>query len=344
VAVVDVPLLLVELESRFERARLRAGAEDLQLDLADRRLLIRFAGPAMRDALAPAFDHLAQSGPGDGRVIQIDVWDGESSGVEPPEMSWSAPELGKLGVVPNAGGGQVLAQCDVAYGGVTVVDTGRRKALFQVPSATRIPWYERAAPLRVALNHLLATTDAMLVHAGAVGNRDGGALLVGQGGSGKSTLSVASALEGLDFAGDDYVAITLDGAPVAHSVHATAKLSNHSLDLLPGLTVPRREMPTDEKHVVQMNREHPDATRQRLPLVAIVAPRITDGGPSWKPISGPEGLRALAPSTMLQLPATGGGLSMMATLARAIPSYSLDLGSDPSRSVRALREILAHAG
>ncbi len=342
-AVVDVPTLLVDLESRFERARLHTGEEDLRLDLAGRALLIRFAGPAMRDALAPSFRHLAKDGAE--AEIQIDVWDGKSAGLEPPEIPWTESELDKLGALAYRGADRARAVFDFTYGAITVVDPGRRKALFQTSSAAGVPWYERAAPLRVALNQLLSATGAVLVHAGAVGDGDRAALLVGPGGSGKSTLAVASALEGMNFAGDDYVAVTLDDEPVVHSVHSTAKLSERSLQLLPRLSLPRRDMAADEKYVVQMDAEHPNVMRKRLQLAAIVAPRVTAGSARWKRISGPEGLRALAPSTMLQLPATGAtGLSMMASLARTVPSYSLELGSEPGRSVRALREILADAG
>jgi hypothetical protein len=342
--VIDVPALLLELESRFERARLSAGEYDLWLELAGRALLLRFAGPAMRDALAPAFRHLVIDEPGGGAAMQIDVWDGESAGVEPPEIPWSAADLDKLGVLPSAGDGRLGVVCDVAYGAITVIDAGRHRALFQVPSAAAVPWYERAAPLRVALNQLLSASGATLVHAGAVGDAGRGALLVGQGGSGKSTLAVASALDGMYFGGDDYVAVTLEQDPVAHSVHITAKLSERSLELLPGLAITPRELLPDEKHVVEMDLQERPRIRRRVPLTAVVAPRITDGEPSWKRIRGAEGLRAMAPSTMLQLPATGrSGLSIMASLARAIPSYSLELGGDPARSVGALGEILDDA-
>jgi hypothetical protein len=343
--VVDVSALLDELEGRFERARLSAGTNDLHLDLAGHTVLLRFAGSPMRDVLAPAFSHLVKSD-GDGpAAIEIDVWDGESSDVEPLDLPWSPADFDQLGAVPNAADARLGVVCDLAYGAVTLVDSVHGRALFQVPSASLVPWYERAAPLRVALNQLLSANGATMVHAGAVGSNRGAALLVGAGGSGKSTLSVASALEGMYFAGDDYVAITVDGDPVAHSVHATAKLSDRSFELLPGLTAPDRELPKDEKHVIEMDREYPAAIRRRMPLVAVVAPRVTDGGPSWKRISGAEGLRAMAPSTMLQLPGMGrAGLSVMASLVRDIPSYSLELGGEPGRSVAALQEILDDAG
>jgi hypothetical protein len=341
--VVDASALLEDLGSRFARAQRNAGSEDIRLVVAGRTLLIRFAGPAMRDALLPAFRHLVQGDGGGSAELQIDVWDGESSGVEPPEVSWGTE--GGLGLLGDPREDQPRAVCDVAYGAITAVGLGGRRAFFQVPSASRLPWYERAAPLRVALNNLLFAAGAMLVHAGAVGDRSGGALLVGRGGSGKSTLAVACALEGMGFAGDDYVAITLDGDPSAHSVHATAKLTDRSLELLPELTVSPRPLPPDEKHVIQMDHESPTAIRRRLPLRAIVGPRITEGESSWSRIGGAEGLRILAPSTLLQLPPTGRrALSVMASLARTVPSYSLDLGSDPAASVAALREILSDAG
>jgi hypothetical protein len=300
----------------------------------------------MREALAPAFAHLATPGSSNGDAITIDIWDGESSGVEPPPLPWQPSEIRDLGEVERFSDDPIRTVCDVNYGAFTVVDQARRKALFQVPAASRIPWYERAAPVRTALHHLLAPTGATLVHAGAAGLDGGAALIVGRGGSGKSTLATAAAMEGMGFTGDDYVALTVEAEPVAHSIHCTAKLSAESLTLLSRLgTVHPRWGGGDDKFAVDLYRDLPESVRRSQPLNAIVVPRVTTGAPRWERTAGGEGLRALAPSTMLQLPvASGPGLAHMAKLARSVPSYALDLGDDPGAAVSALREVLGDAG
>jgi hypothetical protein len=313
--------------------------------VAGRPLTLRFAGAPMRDALAPPFGHLLHDRPARKDELIIDVWDRETSGVEPPPFPWGPDGVLQMGEVDGFNEDGIRTVCDPGYGAITIVDQGAGRALFQVPAATRLPWYERAAPLRAALHHLLAPTGAMLVHAGAVGRDRGAALIVGPGGSGKSTLATAAALGGMGFCGEDYVALTIEPEPIAHSVHTTAKLSERSLELLPELERPEGPDPgPDRKHVIDLAAARPQAIRPELPVSAIVAPQVTPGRPGWRRIAGAEGLRALAPSTMLQLPLTrGAGMAMMASLARGVPSYSLELGDDPRGAVVALEEVLADA-
>ena len=76
----------------------------------------------------------------------------------------------------------------------------------------------------------------------------------------------------------------------------------------------------------------PDMVRSSLPIDAIVLPSVGSGqGPKLQPASGAAALRALAPTTLLQLPgAAHARMRAMADLVRRVPAFSLELGADMS--------------
>ena len=119
--------------------------------------------------------------------------------------------------------------------GLSIFDPGRRAAgAVGVRDVRRVPWWERAAPFRSIWQWSLTSEDRCLAHAAAIGTSAGGLLLVGPGGAGKSTTTVAAALSGMRVAGDDYVVLESGpGGVVAHSLYATAKLAPATVHRLP---------------------------------------------------------------------------------------------------------------
>ncbi|MEO1059688.1 MAG: hypothetical protein AAFY28_22525, partial [Actinomycetota bacterium] len=84
----------------------------------------------------------------------------------------------------------------------------------------------RAQPANGALSIWLADHGALWMHVGAVVVDGRAAVLVGSAGAGKSTTSVACALAGAGFVGDDFCAVDVHrpSGPTIHSVYGTAKL------------------------------------------------------------------------------------------------------------------------
>ena len=107
---------------------------------------------------------------------------------------------------------------------VTVVDWGERAVLCRVPACDAIPWWERAAPLRVALSWALRGPSRPLVHAGAVGDDRGVVVLAGARGSGKTTVALAALADGLQYLGDDYVLLDGAGEATVSPVYNTASV------------------------------------------------------------------------------------------------------------------------
>lgn len=69
------------------------------------------------------------------------------------------------------------------------------------------------------------TAGLIPVHGAAVGTGGRGVLLIANGGGGKSTLAASCLLSGMDYAGDDYVLLSSQGAPAAMPLFSTLKLN-----------------------------------------------------------------------------------------------------------------------
>jgi hypothetical protein len=231
---------------------------------------------------------------------------------------------------------------------VTLVDCGRRVLLHRVRAVAAVPWWERAAPLRVALFWALRGEGRHLVHAGAVGDDRGGVLLAGASGSGKTTVALAALVHGLGYVADDYILLDAAGAPTAISIYNTAKLDDGHVGrfgaLAPGIRFPP---PSDagEKAVLDIARLMPGSLRESLPVRAVLVPRICGGRSRLRRASAAEALLALAPSTALQMPfGDRAVVSSLAALVRRVPCFGLDVGDDVAEVAGGVERALELAG
>jgi hypothetical protein len=360
-----------QLVDRYEQAATKAGgAGRLDLEMAGLRLRLCYAGRRLREGLLAPFEHLICRDVAD-PDLTISLFDTASSGIEPPPAPWE-PIAAAPGTNPVARLRSERACVLAAAGsrGLTAALPREGVAVFHLPDAAAIPASERAAPIREALQLLMAARGRLMTHAGAVGRNGRGALLVGRGGSGKSTLALSCALAGMEIVGDDYVLLE-PGPPVAHAMQSTAKLTEDSAARL-GVSAEAIDAagfePTLEgqpKALVEIRHLAPSAISRCLEIGAVVAPSIpsltsrlvahtakrevsdADGSvePSLRRISGGEGLRAVAPSTIVQAGFGGGGsLATLADLARHVPSYALELSPDPTANASAVDRLVAELG
>ncbi len=339
------------LRERFDRAAAVRGVRTVQLEMAGLPVRLNFAGEPMRDALLPPFEHLACDAAIEPQ-LSISLFDSASSGIEAPPPPWEAPAAAPgTNPVARLRSERACVLAAAGSGAVTAVDLEAGEAIFHLPDAGRIPPGERAAPLRDALQLLMERKGRWLTHAGAVGRDGRGVLLVGRGGSGKSTLALACALAGMEIVADDYVLLQGE-PPLAHAMQSTAKLTEDSATRLgfgedaigPAGFEPTLEGPA--KALVEIREVAPGRLRSRLEIGALVAPRIAGGPlPELRPVSAAAGLRAVAPSTIVQSGAAGGAaLAALADLARRVPSYALDLAPDPAANAAAVDRLVGGLG
>jgi len=328
--------------SLFAAAAERAGVLQRRYTIAGLRFTMRFAGEAMLTRVGPSFEHLASDDDGE-PGLTVNLWDSASTGTEPP------PVLGEL-IDPDESGPiyyyeQDGIQAMGRWRTLSVLDSNAAEAWFWTPDPAVMASWDWAAPLRAILHWWLGSHGVVQVHGGAVGTSDGGVLIVGRGGSGKSTTSLSSLLAGLRYAGDDFVAVTTQPTPWVHSLYCSGKLDAGHLERFAHLpaAVANPVRGEQEKSIVYVDRVFPGSPISAFPLRAVLIPRIVAREPETRlaPASAAAALAALAPSTIFQLhPPQANALSEMAALVRAVPCFSLELGSDIERIPEALVDLV----
>ncbi len=200
----------------------------------------------------------------------------------------------------------------------------------------------------------------MLLHAAAVGTKDErGLLLSGRGGSGKSTTALACLLDGgWRYLADDYCVVQAGTeTPTVHSLYCSAKIDGAALAAFPALS--RRASlheigrDPDGKIGFDLYQSFPESFRQQLPLGVVLLPRVprqNNGIRSnrFTPAGSGAAVRALAPSTLFQLPGAGAdNFRMIVALTNRLPCFELELGSEPvvvPQSLRAFMDRLSPHG
>jgi hypothetical protein len=321
------------LQEDFERAAEAAGGvAELRLAVAGKPVRIRFAGEGAAEVLSPAFAHL-ESQDGEPPALTLHVWDSGTPVVDGTGAGAS--------YYSEQDGLRMLHQPSEVFSVLTAeADTG----WFWMPDARSLPYWDYTAPFRHLLSWWLDAQGLRQVHGGAVGTQGGGVLLVGPGGSGKSTSALSTLRDGrLRYAGDDYVAVGSGPAPAVHSLYCSGKVHPKDLHRLPHLEPALADgARPDEKAVFYVERAFPGRSIAGFPLRAIVVPRVTDRRAARAlPGTRAEALAALAPSTIFQLhPPARDALAWMAGLVRSVPTFVLELGSDVETIPAALLRIL----
>ena len=330
----------------FERAVAETQLLERTFIIGGRPVLLRFAGDALLSHIIPALEHLPQADSAEPELT-VCLWDAVSTGSPLPDRPWSADydDSGGMGEIRGFNDDRFATiEQQQRYHGVDVLhlyDSQRKLAMFYCPDAARIPYWMDSFPLRVILHCWTVKQPAQLIHAGAVGLPDGGVLLAGRGGSGKSTTTVACINSALRYAGDDYVMMQLEPSPHVYSLYNTAKLAPDSLERLPWLTDTSQRI-EDEKALIYLQRHYPDKLIEGFPLKAILHPRVTgDGDTRLTPTTVIKVLAELAPTTTFQLRSSSEIVfKKLSSLVRQVPLYSLELGTDLDQIPRVIVELL----
>ena len=336
----------------FQRAAQAAGEIKQYYDLGGYVLCLRFAGEASIPYVASALAHL-KCQPVAEPSLTICIWDSLSTQVKLPllvsslleytDLMWGINEKGEI---PTYNGDRIKTICKLRPAILTVMDTETNIAVQWTNDVAQIPYYEKGAPLMSAINWWNGQLNRQCVHGGAVGNENGGVLLVGKGGSGKSSTALACLNSDLLYVSDDYSLIEPSPQPYAYSLYNTAKLKG-VLDLkrFPNLAplVSNAQKLDSEKALFFLHEHYPAKIIKGFPLKAVLMPKVT-GKKDTKlvPTTSSQGLKALAPSTIAQLPGINPrSFSIMAKVVKQLPCYVLEVGTDIPQIPQTISNLLA---
>ncbi|PZF76151.1 hypothetical protein DK847_13145 [Aestuariivirga litoralis] len=317
-----------------------SGIVEHSCRIAEHTLRFRFAGRGLASRLLPAFGHLERAQPS-AADLTILCWDDAAAGVSTPEPALAGTEQGVTFL-----DGPLRFAADHQTRRLEAYDASRGLALFRVPDHATLSSWEPGSPFLRILHWWSAGHGLQLVHGAAVGRPEGAVLLVGRGGSGKSTTALACIGSELNYLSDDYCLLQPGPWPMVHSLFSSGKADGNSIARLPLLSPAFAAGLKDPggKSIIFLAEHCPAALQRAAPLRAVVVPMIVPGnGCTAEPLGRAEALRALAPSTLFQLPGERAkSFGAITAVLRELPCWRLRVGGDPSRAAGELLGIIHH--
>lgn len=324
----DAAVYFEDVARAFDRAAARGGSNRRTLAIGGHEIELRFAGGPLLAHLEPALDHLFLGSPSDRPAsLRIDVFESDDSGEPLPPPPWDRSTVPERGEVRLNEGDRWRLVYRPWVPLLQMADLERGRAILWTHARHSLMNLERGVVLRNIFNWWTAGRPLQLIHAAAVGTDDGGVLLTGRGGSGKSTSALACLGSPLRIAGDDFVLLEQGAPSRVHSIDGAVKVERKTPLRVSGLDEPA--LPED-KHLLLLGRSHPGSLIRSFPLRAILLPRVTGRALTRiVPVGAGEALRAMAPSTLLELAgAYTADFRRLSGIARSVPCFTLEAGTD----------------
>ena len=338
---------LPEILTYFGNAEI--AANDLRrrtLSFCGRQVRIVYSSEILETSLFKAFEHLENIENATAPVFQIFVCDGKVLNTDLP--GWK--QLEKLSgkekklVMYNEASIHALYNPDSQV--FSLIDTDSGRGWYYLPQAANLPYYEKAAPMRMLLHWWCEMAGLVLVHAAAVGCDSRAVLLAGCGGTGKSTTAMLAAQSGFDFLGDDYVVLDNTHGPAVLSAYNSIKFRWEMIERIPSAETLSVNAPeADEKGYFYMHQTHRDSLVKTMPLKAVLLPAIEQQSKTtFTRLPSTRGLLGLAASSIFQMPGSGKQtLKRLADILRYTPFYQMSMGIDNAEIAESLRDFLSSA-
>ena len=139
--------------------------------------------------------------------------------------------------------------------------------------ATHTKWSIANHPFAQAIFLWAQRHEFLMLHAAAVGKNGRGVLIVGHGGTGKSTLACSCLADGFEFISDDYCLLSAAGSRIVYPIYTNVSLNPDSLAGLP-MFKPFEILPMQEEKSSFTVSE--TVIRSALQIEAIILPQISE--------------------------------------------------------------------
>lgn len=302
--------------------------------IADKIIHVLYYGPAA-DVLSLALSHteIASDASPD---LTIHAWDSASPDAD-IIAPWDDPLFDKTqgDLSENFFGVYVSGEESLNF-----YDPETQTGYFWTYNVTELSDWVIGAPLRTIFHWFLSTQQIHLIHGAVIGEKGKSVLLTARSGSGKSTTSLSCLLSGMDYLADDYVAIKVDQeAQNAYSLYNSAKITKDAVAYFPEFqqSIWNKNFNEKEKAIIFLADIFPNQVKLHASLDAVLIPRITRGKTRIVKASKMDGMIAMAPTSLLQLPmAETKKISVCKDILTVTPCYFLELGPE----VRAVPEVI----
>ena len=309
------------------------------LSLCGHTIQLRFGDSRLRIPLSLTFIHLMVE-PQETADLTILVSSGDRFSL--PELPFPASAFRRRCELATDRESGIEASFMMGPDILSMLDHEHRTAIYWIRDGSAVPAFEQAAPFRHLFHWYLRRHEWMLVHAAAIGRQNGGILICGKGGTGKSTLAAATWHQAeWKFAGDDYCAVSLKPPHVVAPVYPSAKLTAATARML-SLVIPEHPPTDGEKTILFASSSIPGQLAEPLRIIGLVVPfRVSVPSPTTRLLPA-EAARHLAISTLYQMPHAGKqDLRNLTRIARDLPAWQLPVPQGrPQDALKALTAIL----
>lgn len=314
--------------------------QSTQYQFAGIPLDVFYTSEGLFEVVDPVIAHArqasAKSGTRSANEASVFAIDSAAMNLPPPPSSWPFPDETqqdhqRICWQPENG---LALSSDDSRGIWHLWDMSKQCGVYWLAGTSVLPYWEYASPLRHFIHWSCLEHGVAMIHSAAIGKNGQGVLLTGQGGSGKSTLTAAAVAAGWQTVGDDFTLLRIEpGKVFAYPIYDILKLTGMAeelfADLLQNAINPDRTV--SEKAMVRLSDIAEDNFVECLEVNAIFSQSLSHEATSKiGSITKVDAVSALAPSTMnilrTAMPTT---LRDCSRLAKALPTYSLSVGTDP---------------
>jgi GT2 family glycosyltransferase len=335
----DVPLVSEEEQRSFFEAsqgcalaaEAKSGTVERWFNVAGAILRICFAGERLVECLAPALAHLEI--PAAARADAVfHVWDSESTGVAMAPPICPRDHFSGRGDIWSMVSPRFKSAFLSAEVAVALMDVETATGVFWIHSASELPYWATASPMRNLFHWWMESRGCQLVHGAAIGVDGKGVLITGKGGLGKSTTALACLDAGLQYIADDFLVVEPGPAIRVHSLYSTGKLEWSQMARFPRFAGLAKSFgsPQGDKAVLYLYPAFAGQLVRSLSLKAILTPGVVNRRESGvRPISRPVLERATGFTTLTLLPHAGRHtMAFIERFVASLPGLRLDLGFD----------------
>jgi hypothetical protein len=291
---------------------------------------IEFSDQNLAGKLMPALRHL-QVEDASTPDLTIYTWDSSATGTALPDAIWERSDMQPMGRIDGLDTERIRAAFMPRTDGFTMLDLERNIGLHNVPDANTISVHQRSYPFRTLISWVAMQHEMTFVHGAVVGREEGGVLIGGASGSGKSTSALACLNSELLYVSDDHVLLEHQRGDVyAHGLYNSAKLRHEQLLQFPNLQDFAESDPDlDDKALFFVDEIAPKRVVKGLVVRAILVPRIAgEKETRIVPASPAKAMMSLAPSSLFLIPLDQGeAFRRIASFVHKLPVHEIQLGS-----------------
>ena len=219
-----------------------------------------------------------------------------------PSPCWTYRQCDNKGYVIDADAEQKFIQVDLEQGQLKAIDLTIKLGIYYIPDTSCIPSWEFYSPLKSFFSFFCLSKHKLLVHAGSLvfTPNNNAILLVGRGGTGKSTAVLQGIKQGYKTCGDDYVIVCLKLKRII-ALYATIKIQPGFITIPEKICQTELEInPDNKKHIIFINTHN--FLQKSSVLSAIYYLNKNTDQHKLTQLSKAKALTHLAVSTILQIP------------------------------------------